>query len=43
MSRPVRYLENGSWPALMRADMAAAYVDDRSVEEFLANVKAGDA
>jgi hypothetical protein len=41
MARPVRYPENGAWPAWMRADMAAAFVDERSVEEFLANVKAG--
>lgn len=32
MSRPPR--NPGSWPRLMRADKAAAYVDEASVETF---------
>lgn len=33
MSRPA--LNPGSWPRLMRAETAAAYVDEVSVEAFL--------
>lgn len=33
MTRPAR--NPGSWPALMCADTAAAYVDEPSVEAFL--------
>ena len=32
MSRPAKY--PGPWPRLMRADTAAAYVDEKSVETF---------
>lgn len=37
---PVRYPQ-GSWPLEMRSDMAAAYVDEPSVESFLTKVEAG--
>ena len=36
MSRPVS--NPGSWPRLMRAATAAAYVDEKSVESFLSAV-----
>lgn len=36
----LRYPPNNAWPALMRADMAAAYVDARSVAAFLRGVGA---
>lgn len=31
----LRYPPNDCWPSMMRADMAAAYVDERSVSTFL--------
>jgi len=40
MAREVKYLP-GSWPAEMRAETAAAYCDEPSVEAFLAKVKCG--
>jgi hypothetical protein len=40
MSRKVNYL-NGSWPEEMRAETAAAYCDEPSVEAFLSKVKLG--
>jgi hypothetical protein len=33
-----RYPENNAWPVLMRADMAAAYVDERSATAFIKGV-----
>lgn len=36
MSRPVH--NPGTWPRLMRAPTAAAYVDERSVDAFLRRV-----
>lgn len=40
MTSPIRY-PAGPWPCEMRADMAAAYVDEPSVEAFLRGVRAG--
>ncbi|MGE3626124.1 MAG: hypothetical protein AB7G34_07090 [Hyphomicrobiales bacterium] len=40
MARPVKY-PNGSWPLEMRAETAAAYCDEPSVEAFLAKVRRG--
>jgi hypothetical protein len=40
MSRPVAYLA-GAWPLEMRAETAAAYCDEPSVEAFLAKEKRG--
>jgi hypothetical protein len=40
MSRPVA-IPMGSWPLEMRAETAAAYCDEPSVEAFLAKVKLG--
>jgi hypothetical protein len=40
MSRKVNYV-NGSWPTEMRAETAAAYTDEPSVEAFLSKVKLG--
>lgn len=36
-----RYPLAGSWPALMLADMAAAYVDETGRRAFLRKVQAG--
>ncbi|MES5483349.1 hypothetical protein QMZ05_11390 [Bradyrhizobium sp. INPA03-11B] len=38
-----RYPENGAWPAEMRVDMLAAYLDFRSVRELVLAVSRGDA
>jgi hypothetical protein len=40
MSRRVR-LPLGAWPLEMRADMAAAFCDEPSVEAFLSKVERG--
>jgi len=40
MSRPV-HIPSGSWPLEMRADKAAAYVDEPSVDAFLLKVDRG--
>lgn len=40
MSRKPHY-PNGAWPIEMRAETAAAYCDEPSVEAFLAKVKSG--
>lgn len=36
-----RYPVGGSWPALMHADMAAAYLDEPNSDAFLRKVRAG--
>ena len=38
MSTSIRYPKSPVWPAEMRADMAAAYVDEPSVPAFLRKV-----
>jgi hypothetical protein len=38
--RDLRYPVNGAWPALMHADMAAAYVDEPDRDAFLRKVRA---
>ena len=38
---PARY-PAGPWPAQMRADMAAGFLDFRDTAEFVASVKRGD-
>jgi hypothetical protein len=40
MSRRVNY-PNGAWPTEMRAETAAGYCDEPSVEAFLSKVKLG--
>ncbi len=40
MSRPVAF-PPGTWPAEMRAETAAAYCDEPSVDAFLAKVERG--
>jgi hypothetical protein len=40
---PARYPPSGAWPAQMRADMAAAYLDFRCTAELVAAIKRGDA
>ena len=40
---PARYPPIGTWPALMRADMAAAYLDYRDTGEFTRAVGRGEA
>jgi hypothetical protein len=40
MARPVSY-PPGSWPLEMRAETAAAYCDEPSVDAFLAKVQLG--
>lgn len=40
---PARYPPIGTWPALMRADMAAAYLDYRDTGELARAVGRGDA
>jgi hypothetical protein len=37
--RDLRYPVNGAWPALMHADMAAAYVDEPDRDAFLRKVR----
>ena len=41
-ARPARYPPTGVWPAQMRADMAAAYLDFSNTAEFDAAIKRGD-
>jgi hypothetical protein len=38
-----RYPPIGAWPAVMRADMAAAYLDYQSVRELVRAVSRGEA
>jgi hypothetical protein len=38
--RDLRYPIHGAWPALMHADMAAAYVDEPDRDAFLRKVRA---
>ena len=40
---PARYPPTGTWPAQMRADMAAAYLDYRDTAELAAAVARGNA
>ena len=40
---PARYPPTGVWPAVMRADMAAAYLDYRDTGEFARGVSRGEA
>jgi hypothetical protein len=40
---PARYPPTGTWPAQMRADMAAAYLDYRDTAELAAAVGRGEA
>ena len=40
---PARYPPIGTWPALMRADMAAAYLDYRNTGELARAVVRGEA
>lgn len=40
---PARYPPIGTWPALMRADMAAAYLDFRDTGELVRAVARGEA
>jgi hypothetical protein len=42
-SLPARYPPAGAWPALMRADMAAAYLDYRDTAELARAVGRGEA
>lgn len=40
---PARYPPIGTWPALMRADMVAAYLDYRDTAELARGVSRGEA
>ena len=40
-ARSPRYPENGAWPAEMRIDMLAAYLDFRSVDELVRTISRG--
>jgi len=40
---PARYPPVGTWPALMRADMAAAYLDYRDTVELARGIGRGEA
>jgi hypothetical protein len=40
---PARYPPTGTWPALMRADMTAAYLDYRDTGELARGVGRGEA
>jgi hypothetical protein len=42
-SLPARYPVSGAWPAEMRIDMLAAYLDFRSVRELVLAVSRGEA
>jgi len=42
-SLPARHPPNGAWPAEMRADMAAAYLDYATTGQLLAAVMRGEA
>jgi hypothetical protein len=39
---PARYPPTGAWPAVMRADMAAAYLDYRDTNELARGVSRGE-
>jgi hypothetical protein len=43
ISLPARYPPTAAWPALMRADMAAAYLDYRDTAELARAVGRGEA
>jgi hypothetical protein len=43
IAHPARYPPTGTWPALMRADMAAAYLDYRDTAELARAVGRGEA
>jgi hypothetical protein len=43
LALPARYPPTGTWPALMRADMAAAYLDYRDTAELARAVGRGEA
>ena len=43
ISLPARYPPVGAWPAVMRADMVAAYLDYRNTGELARAVVRGDA
>ena len=40
---PARYPPTGAWPAIMRADMTAAYLDYRDTSELARGVSRGEA
>lgn len=40
---PARFPPTGTWPAQMRADLAAGFLDYPDTKAFVAAVKAGDA
>jgi len=40
---PARYPPTGAWPAIMRADMTAAYLDYRDTSELARGVNRGEA
>jgi hypothetical protein len=40
---PARYPPVGTWPAQMRADMAAAYLDYKDTAELAAAISSGEA
>lgn len=40
---PARYPSTGAWPTVMRADMAAAYLDYRDTGELARGVSRGEA
>lgn len=42
-TRLPRYPEHGAWPAEMRIDMLAAYLDFRSVDELVRSISKGHA
>jgi hypothetical protein len=42
-SAPARYPEHGAWPAEMRADIAAAYLDYDTTSELFKAVARGEA
>lgn len=42
-SLPARYPPAGAWPAQMRADMVAAYLDFHDTTELAAAIRAGQA
>src|SRR5690349_12636671 len=42
-AQPARFPPNGAWPAVMRADLAAAFFDCPDTKEFFRRVVAGEA
>jgi hypothetical protein len=40
---PGRYPPTGAWPEVMRADMAAAYLDYRDTSELARGIRRGEA